>query len=86
MTHWDLVRCSDEYYRRVVYGLGPYTYSRLRGAGSIGLHRSQLVCKVHVSSSGTVRSSFNELYLGAWLTRLIWMLGTCGNRGNTPIC
>ena len=24
MTHWDLVCCSDEYYRWVVYGLGPY--------------------------------------------------------------
>jgi len=24
MTHWEVVRCSDLHYRRVVYGLGPY--------------------------------------------------------------
>jgi len=24
MTKWDLVRCADNHFRRVIYGIGPY--------------------------------------------------------------
>jgi len=24
MNEWDIVRCSDHHFRRVIYGLGPY--------------------------------------------------------------
>ena len=24
MTRWEVVRCNDRYYRRAIYGLGPY--------------------------------------------------------------
>ena len=49
MQQWDLVRCSDHHFRRVIYGLGPYIADYPEQSLAAGTVYGWCVTFVHLS-------------------------------------